>query len=534
MHGAVSNAWGGPFACFSGVVKNMDENKKTPQTERVPLIETAHISKCFGGITALDDAQMKCYGGETHVLIGENGAGKSTMVKIICGVTPRDAGEIYMNGEKIEIGSAQDANRHKIAAVFQELSLIQELSVAENIFLANEPLTRFGRINFREIYRKAQEFLDEIGLELEPRMLVRDLTLCQQQLVEIAKALYKNPDVLILDEATSALGEKEVRWLFAMMKKLTREQSKGILFISHRMDELEQVADRATIFRDAHYIMTFPWGQLENDEIVEHISGREVAQSVLEKPVGQDGVPALEVRRAAKGGCLHNLNFQLKKGEILGIAGLSGHGQVELLHALFGDGEFDTGEMWVDGKKVSIHNERQALANGIVLIPEDRKNDGLVLSRAIGENITLMNLRAISNGGLLSAARERKTIADAIERMSIKVHDPSLPVGSLSGGNQQKVVIAKALATNSKIILLSDPTRGIDIGTKSEIYRLMRDLTQEGYSIVFYSTETTELLMLCNRVLVFYEGRIAAELTGETVTEKNIIAQAIGVGGELQ
>ncbi len=516
-----------------GLPTELEQPLQTAETT-TPLIETAHVSKRFGGIVALEDAQMKCYRGETHVLIGENGAGKSTMVKIICGVTPRDTGDICMNGEKIEINSAQDANRHKIAAVFQELSLIQDLSVAENIFLANEPVNRLGRIDFKQIYKTAQTFLEQIGLDLNPRVMVRDLTLCQQQLVEIAKALYKDTDVLILDEATSALGEKEVKWLFAMMRKLTKEEGKGILFISHRMDELEEVADRATIFRDAHYIMTFPWGQLGNDEIVEHISGKKSTAAAVEKPLGSDTETALELRHATKGTCLHNLNFQLKKGEILGIAGLSGHGQVDLLHALFGDGEFDAGELIVNGKNVKIRNERQALANGIVLIPEDRKNDGLILSRSIGENITMMCLKEISKSGILSAAKEKKTIADAITRMSIKVFSPDLPAGSLSGGNQQKVVIAKALATNAKIVLLSDPTRGIDIGTKNEIYRLMTELTKEGYSIIFYSTETAELLMLCNRVLVFYEGRIAAELEGDQVTEKNIIAQSIGVGGGVQ
>ncbi len=518
----------------------MKENMQTeslpfhPSMEKTPLIETSHLGKRFGSIIALEDAQLKCYQGETHVLIGENGAGKSTMVKIICGVTKRDTGDIYMNGEKIEINNAQDANRHKIAAVFQELSLIQNLSVAENIFLGSEPVNRLGRIHFKQIYQTAQAFLTQIGLDLNSRVLVRDLTLCQQQLVEIAKALYKNPDVLILDEATSALGEKEVRWLFAIMHKLTKEEGKGILFISHRMDELEQVADRATIFRDAHYIMTFPWGELGNEEIVEHISGKKSAGDIVTKPLGSKTEVALEVKRASKGTCLHDLNFQLRKGEILGIAGLSGHGQVELLHALFGDGEFDAGELLVNGRNAKIHNARQALANGIVLIPEDRKNDGLLLSRSIGENITMMCLKEISTSGILSSAKEKKTVADAIKRMNIKVFSADLPVSSLSGGNQQKVVIAKALATNAKVILLSDPTRGIDIGTKNEIYRLMTELTAEGYSIIFYSTETAELLMLCNRVLVFYEGRIAAELEGSQVTEKNIITQSVGAGGEKE
>ena len=520
---------------LGGLVGDMNEVLKETgprQAEtQVPLIETAHVGKRFGGIVALEDAQMRCYPGETHVLIGENGAGKSTMVKIICGVTARDTGEIYMNGGKIEIHSAQDAHRHKIAAVFQELSLIQDLSVAENLFLADEPLSRFGRINFKAIYRMAQAFLETIGLDLNPRMMVRDLTLCQQQLVEIAKALYKDPDVLILDEATSALGEKEVQWLFETMRRLTKEQGKGILFISHRMDELRQVADRATIFRDAHYIMTFPWGELGDEEIVEHISGKKQEGVRLKKPVGDENDIALELKNASRGGVLHHLNIKLRRGEILGIAGLSGHGQVELLHALFGDGEFDTGALLVNGAPVKIHNQRQALANGIVLIPEDRKNDGLILSRAIGENITMMCLKELSHSGILSAAQEKRTVADAVSRMNIKVFDAELPVGSLSGGNQQKVVIAKALATNARIILLSDPTRGIDIGTKNEIYRLMTELTEEGYSILFYSTEMAELLMLCNRVLVFYEGRVAAELEGGAVTETNIITRSIGVGG---
>lgn len=501
------------------------------QPERVPLIETAHICKRFAGIHALEDAQLKCYRGETHVLIGENGAGKSTMVKIICGVTQKDEGEIYMEGERIELKSAVDAHRHKIAAVFQELSLILDLSVAENIFLGQEPLNRLGQINFKRIYQQAQVFLQQIGLDLNPRMMVRDLNLCQMQLVEIAKALYKEPDVLILDEATSALGEKEVKWLFATMHRLTKEENKGILFISHRMDELHQVADRATIFRDAHYIMTFPWGELKDEAIVEHISGKKTAESLFEKPLGDPNDIALELRHVSKGTCLHELNFQLRRGEILGIAGLSGHGQVELLHGLFGDGDFDTGTVEVNGKAVRLRNQREALSHGIVLIPEDRKNDGLILSRSIGENITMMCLKEIGRRGVLSRKKEENVIADAVNRMSIKVFSTLLPVSSLSGGNQQKVVIAKALSTQARIVLLSDPTRGIDIGTKNEIYQLMTELTKNGYSVVFYSTEMAELLMLCNRVLVFYEGRIAAELEGDQVTERNIIAQSIGVGG---
>jgi ABC-type sugar transport system ATPase subunit len=482
------------------------------------------------GVQALKDAQFSCYKGETHVLIGENGAGKSTLVKVICGVVPRDTGEIRLAGQQIEIRDALDAQKQGIAAVFQELSLIQDLSVAENIFLGNEPVNRFGRIHYGRIYRDAEEFLRGLGLSLHPRVLVRDLTLCEKQLVEIAKAVYKKPDILILDEATSALGEREVEWLFGLMRKLTKEQGKAVIFISHRMDELHQVADRATIFRDARYIMSFLWGELKDDEIVEHISGKKSTQREILKSGGVEGDYALEVEGAFKGGVLRNVSFHLRRGEILGVAGLSGHGQTELLHSLFGDGPLDAGIIKVNGRPVKIHNERQALKNGIVLLPEDRKNDGLILSHSVAMNITLMALDTIQRLGVLIRKLERKGIDESVRNLQIKVSDTALAASSLSGGNQQKVVFAKALLVGAKIILMSDPTRGIDIGTKNEIYRLMSGLTRDGYSILFYTTELTELLTLCSRVLVMYEGQIAAELSGSDVTEKNIITQSIGIG----
>ncbi|MDR1932950.1 MAG: sugar ABC transporter ATP-binding protein [Spirochaetales bacterium] len=490
------------------------------------------ISKHFAGVQALDQAQFSCGKGEIHVLIGENGAGKSTLVKIICGVVRKDSGAIFLDGRPIELQDAFDAQKKGIAAVFQELSLIQDLSVAENIFLGNEPTNRFGRIHFGHIYREAADFLNRLGLpNLHPRHLVRDLTLCDKQLVEIAKAAYKNPDVLILDEATSALGEREVEWLFGLMKRLAREQGKAVIFISHRMDELHQVADRATIFRDARYIMTFPWGELKDDEIVEHISGKKNARLEISKSSGAENDYALEVEGASKGGVLKNVSFRLRRGEILGVAGLSGHGQAELLHSLFGDGTLDAGIVKRDGRPVKLNNERQALKNGIVLLPEDRKNDGLILSHSVAMNITLMALNKIQRLGVLLRGQERKGVEDSVEQLQIKVSDTRLPARSLSGGNQQKVVIAKALLVGAKVILMSDPTRGIDIGTKTEIYRLMSELTRKGYSILFYTTEMTELLTLCNRVLVMYEGRIAAELSGDDVTEKNIISKSIGIGG---
>jgi ribose transport system ATP-binding protein len=320
-----------------------------------------------------------------------------------------------------------------------------------------------------------------------------------------------------------------VAWLFKLMKQLAKEQNKAVIFISHRMDELRQVADRATIFRDAHYIMTFPWGDLGDDAIVEHISGKKQAKLDIQKAKGDD-TPALEVEGAWKSGALKNVSFRLMRGEILGIAGLSGHGQTELLHALFGDGPFDAGVVKVFGVPVTLRTQRQALQKGIVLLPEDRKNDGLILSHSVAMNTTLMSLDSIQRFGLLSRKKEQQNIADSVERLQIKVSDTALPVSSLSGGNQQKVVIAKALLTKARIILMSDPTRGIDIGTKTEVYRLVLELAKAGYSILFYTTELTELLTLCHRVLVMYEGRVGKELSGAEVTEKNIISQAIGIG----
>jgi ribose transport system ATP-binding protein len=491
-------------------------------------LEVSGVSKRYAGVQALNNAQFSCYKGETHVLIGENGAGKSTLVKIICGVVQRDSGLIKIDGEPVELQGALDAQKQGIAAVFQELSLIQDLSVAENIFLGNEPVNRFGRIHFGKIYEMAAAYLEKLGLELHPRHLIRDLTLCEKQLVEIAKAIYKDPHILILDEATSALGEREVEWLFGLVRRLTREEGKAVIFISHRMDELHRVADRATIFRDARYIMTFPWGKLADDEIVEHISGKKQARLDFSKPTGEANEYALEVEGASKGRVLKNISFYLKRGEVLGVAGLSGHGQTELLHGLFGDGPLDTGVVKINGRPVKLRNERQALRHGVVLLPEDRKNDGLILSHSVAMNITLMALNTIQRLGLIRQKLEKNGIDGSIKRLQIKVSDTALPVSSLSGGNQQKVLIAKALLTGAKIVLMSDPTRGIDIGTKNEIYRLMSDLTQNGYSILFYTTELTELLTLCNRVLVMYEGQIIAELSGNEVTENTIITEIFG------
>lgn len=505
---------------------------KENEKERDAFLYCEHVSKHYGGITALDDVSFSCEKGEIHVLIGENGAGKSTIIKILCGVAERDTGDIYMNGQKVKIDDSFDAEALGIAAVFQELSLIQDLSVAENIFLGHELTNRWGRIDFKKMYEETERFLGEIGIDLNPRQLVRNLSLCNQQMVEIAKALYKRPQVLILDEATSALGEKEVQWLFASIKKFAHEEGGTVIFISHRMDELEQVADRGTIFRDAHYITKFNWGELTNNQLVEYISGKPVdaAEVSRNKPLSDEVV--LEVCGGSSTEMLHDINFSLRKGEILGVAGLSGHGQVQMLHALFGDNPFSGGTVKLEGKPVKLHNERQALKNGIVLVPEDRKHEGLMLERPISENITLMVLKEMAKLGVISAPVEKELLDKSVQDLRIKVGSLQNNANSLSGGNQQKLVIAKALLRDVKVLLLSDPTRGIDIGTKNEIYKLMQKLAAEGMSIIFMSTEVAELVQLCSRVLVFYEGSIEADLQDDEIAEDIILAHALGIAEE--
>ncbi|WHH60371.1 sugar ABC transporter ATP-binding protein [Petroclostridium sp. X23] len=495
---------------------------------KVPLLELVGISKNYGGVKALIESDFKCGSGEVHAVLGENGAGKSTLLKILCGVVKKDTGVIRLRGEQIEINSPNDAEKHGIAAVFQELSLVQDLSVAENIYIGREPKNKYGLVSFSKMNEMAEKLFEELGLHIQPEAMISDLPLAQQQLVEIAKALSKNPDIIIFDEATSALGSEEVKILFSLIKKLTAE-GKTAIFISHRMDELEQIADYATVFRDARYITTFKWGTVSNEQIINWIAGRKLEETYPKKnKITSDNI-ALEISHLSSGRRLKNIDLQVKEGEILGIAGLQGHGQSQFLRALFGAYPIQKGEVKIFGRKVHIKSPEEAIKAGIVLVPEDRKNEGLLLPRSVRENLATMVLKQIQNMGLLSTAKENSMIHSAVEMLKIKTPNLEQAVVNLSGGNQQKVVIGKALLTEAKIILLADPTRGIDVGTKAEIYQLMNNLAKEGNTILFYSTELAELVGVCNRVIVFKEGRINGELTGADIDEHSIINAALGI-----
>jgi ribose transport system ATP-binding protein len=489
------------------------------------------ISKRYGGVRALENAALNVEAGRIHAILGENGAGKSTLIKIMSGVVAPDEGQMLMDGKSVSFRSPAEAARAGIACVFQELSLIPDLSVADNITISNPP-KRFGLIDRRAQRRIAEEALARAGAEdIHPRAMVRDLPLSRRQLVEIAKALAWKPRILILDEATSALTASDVTKVFAVLKRL-KSEGLALLYISHRMHEIAELADECTVFRNGRNVASYKAGTRTDSEVVEMMIGREYSNVFPPKPDrAMAGLPVLECRNLSWTDRLTDISFKVAKGEIVGLGGLDGQGQRELLLALFGVLRSTTGEVVIDGKPVKLNSPAAARAAGVgmSLIPEDRKTEGLMLPMTVRENLSFANLDRISNAGVIDRARENSLIDAMVKLLAIKTAGPDIPVGALSGGNQQKVVIAKWLMREPRIILLNDPTRGIDVGTKQEIYQLLRRLADAGASIVFYSTDYDELIGCCDRVLVLYDGRIVRELEGEGMTEHALIASALNV-----
>jgi ribose transport system ATP-binding protein len=497
-----------------------------------PLIEALHIAKRFGGTTALEDASLSCGRGSIHALIGENGAGKSTLIKILAGVHVADSGDIFIDGQPSKIHSPADAARNGIVPVFQELSLMPHLTIAENIFISNPPKNRLGLVSRKALQQQTEALFAELGFaHIDPGALVSELPLSLRQLVEIAKAMARQPKLLILDEGTSALSIQDVQLVFQIMRNM-RAAGKSAIFISHRMSEVHEIADQLTIFRDGRSVGSFPMGSVNEDAMVQLMIGRKLEQVFPPKPKHDVPLePKLEVKSLSWENTLHDVNLCVGRGEIVGLGGLDGQGQSELLFALFGLLRGIRGQTLIDGEPKRINNPVAAGRAGIdmALIPEDRKTEGLILPMSVGNNATLAVIDQVATFGMISPSRERAAVQQVIEQMRVKAASPRTPVRDLSGGNQQKVVIGKWLLTKAQIYLLHDPTRGIDVGTKQEIYHLMRRLADDGASILFFSTELAELVGMCDRVLVLYEGRIFQELTGEDITEENIVAAALGL-----
>jgi rhamnose transport system ATP-binding protein len=495
-----------------------------------PVLEMAHVSKSFGATQALDDVSLTLYGGEIHALLGENGAGKSTLIKIITGVQQQDSGEIHIDGLPVQVNSSQDAQRLGVAAIYQEPMIFPDLSVAENVFIGHRDRGKI--VDRRRMEREADEVLARLGVQLDVGEPARGLTLAEQQTVEIAKAISLDVRVLIMDEPTASLSAHEVQRLFRIVATL-RQQGVAILFISHRMEEVFEIADRVTILRDGRWISTTPRGDLTPASAIRQMVGREV-QELFHRERRTPGEVRLAVRGLSREGAFQDVNFELRAGEVLGFAGLVGARRTDVGLALFGIAAADAGEIELDGKKITVSNPHDAMAKGIAYSTEDRRQLGLVMPLSIAANISLPSLsRFLSPAGLVKRGEERATAETFRKRLSIRAPSVDTPASSLSGGNQQKVVISKWLETSPKVLILDEPTRGIDVGAKVEVHQLIEDLAARGMAIILISSDLPEVLAMSDRILVMREGRQMAIFAQGEATQEKVLAAAMGQSGDL-
>jgi len=491
-------------------------------------LSASGITRRFGGVVALDGADFAAEAGEVHALLGENGAGKSTFIKVLTGAIHADQGELVLDGRPFAPHNPIQAAGAGVAAVFQELSLVPDMTVAQNIWFRREPRSPLRTISSRRLRNLTHQLFTRFQFPpIDPDRVVRSLSIAERQVVEIAKAISANPRVLILDEATSALSPSEVSWLLGLARRLAQE-GMLVIYISHRLGEVQQVADRLTIFRNGHNVGTRLVRETSEDEVVSLMLGRRLEQLYPEKRSSVREDVVLRVRDLHLGHRLRGVDLDLREGEILGIGGLQGQGQLELFLSLFGVLHAH-GLIEVGGKPVKIRSPRDAFTAriGLALVPEDRQNQGLLLPKSVRENLTLAVVRTLSRFGFIDFGAEQHLVGEAVRSLNIALRTPEQPAGSLSGGNQQKVVVAKLLSAHCRILLLYDLTRGVDVGTKSEIFRLMRQLVSEGYSILFFSTDMQELIHLSDRVAVLSDGRVAALLEGNAITEERIIRASI-------
>ena len=495
---------------------------------RVPLLEVRGVTKSFGAVAAVSGVTLRLHAGEAHALVGENGAGKSTIVKMLAGVHRPDAGTLLLDGEPVAFGSPADAKAAGIAVIYQEPTLFPDLSVAENIVMGRHPRKGLGRIDRAAIRAEADRLFARLGVRIDPARPARGLSIADQQIVEIAKALGADARVLVMDEPTAALSLVEVERLFTVARTL-RQEGAAILFISHRFEEITELCQRVTIMRDGGHVSTDPIEDVTVEEMVRRMVGRDL-NALFPKQDVEPGAVVLEVEGLARAGAFRDISFSVRAGEIVAFAGLVGSGRSEVVQAVFGVDERDAGVVRVGGKKLKPGSARAAMAAGMALVPEDRRQQGLVMDLSIERNVTLPRAKALSKLGLLFGASERREARSWTERLRTKYGSLSDPVGTLSGGNQQKVVLAKWLAMAPRVLIVDEPTRGIDVGTKAEVHRLMSALAAEGVAIVMVSSELPEVLGMADRVLVMREGHIVAELPRAEATEDSVMFAAMGQG----
>jgi rhamnose transport system ATP-binding protein len=499
-------------------------NKEPPMPTRQPTLVLDHVRKAFGPVVALRSGSLTVHPGSIHALVGENGAGKSTLVKIVAGVHRRDAGEFLLDGQSADFGSTAESKAAGVAVIYQEPTLFPDLSVTENIFMARQPLRPGRRIDREAMYAEAARLFARLGVHIDPRRPAEGLSIADQQIIEIAKAISLDAKLLIMDEPTAALSGVEVERLFAVARSL-RDEGRALVFISHRFDEVFALCDTITVMRDGEYVSTHPTADTTVDQIVAAMVGREVSELFPKSPA-EIGAPVLEVEGLTATGMFHDVSFQVRSGEIVGLAGLVGAGRSEIARAVFGVDGYESGTVRLNGRGVPARNPRAAVAAGMAFIPEDRRKQGLVIDASVTRNIAGAIRGTLAKAGLITARMENRASAPWASKLEVKTSALDMTATTMSGGNQQKVVIAKWLATNPKLLIIDEPTRGIDVGTKAEVHRLLSELAGQGLAILMISSELPEVLGMADRVLVVCEGRITADLDRAEATPESVMHAA--------
>lgn len=489
-------------------------------------IEMRGIDKLFGSNQVLKQAGFTLESGEVHALMGENGAGKSTLMKILTGVYNKDAGTVLVDGKEVNYKNPQEAEKAGIVFIYQELNVMFDLTVEENLFMGKEIHGKFGICDKKAMQKKAQEALNILGVNISPKTVMAELSVGQQQMVEICKALMADAKVIIMDEPTAALTQSETVALFKVIESL-RKKGVSMVYISHRMEEIFELCDRITVLRDGSYIGVKNIPETNMNEIVKMMIGREIGERYPSRNV-KIGKEVLKVKELTRKGTFHDVNFSVRAGEVLGVSGLMGAGRTEIMQAIFGNLSYESGTIEIDGKEVKISNPRQAMEHGIGFITEDRKTEGLMLDKSIRENISLCNLRRISKSSVISREAEKNMVAEAIKDLHIKCFGSYHECNNLSGGNQQKVVLAKWILTNPKILILDEPTRGVDIGAKKEIYSIINKLAAQGVAIIMVSSELSEVLGMSDNIMVVREGEVRGIISYEEANQERVMTLATG------
>lgn len=489
------------------------------------VLEMNHISKAFPGVLALDDVSMYLEAGEILALLGENGAGKSTLIKILGGAYHADSGEIIVNGQKVESSGPLAMMKYKISVMHQELSYLNDLTIAENIFLGRLPCNRFGLVQYDKLYQDSEALLKLVGLDRSPKTMMSQLKVAEKQLVEVAKALSNEVNILVMDEPTSALNELEVQNLFGILRRLVA-QGKSVIYISHKMDEIFTISDRVQVLRDGKDIGVRNTSETTSDELVAMMVGRKI-DNIYPKTVIKPGEAVLEVKNLCADH-VDNVSLTVRKGEVVGLFGLMGAGRTEIVETIFGKNRRYSGEVKVGGQVLKIDTPRDAIAAGIAYIPRERKDDGLVMTETVKNNMTLVYLDKLMKHGKLDLKEELSIVDGWVERLKVKTPSTATPIESLSGGNQQKVIVGKWMMMNPRVIILNEPTRGIDVAAKREIYYLINELCMEGMAVLIISSETPEIMGISDRIIVVHEGRITGECTRDAFDQEKIMCYAIG------